>query len=112
MLVNIPAFSDEAIITEQDKSELSQVLTQHSFSEGFTDDGSKSEYYAYLENPKTGEAAKLFAVKNDQSITENDVISFCRERLTNYKVPKQISFIDELPKSAVGKLLRRELRNY
>ena len=54
LLVSIPAFSDEAIITEQDKSDLLQLLSRHDFSDGFSDDGSKSEYYAYLENPQTG----------------------------------------------------------
>ena len=54
LLVNVPTFSDEAIITERDKSDLLQILSQHSFSAGFSDDGSKREYYAYLENPKTG----------------------------------------------------------
>ena len=61
---------------------------------------------------KTGEAAKLFVVKSDQNINGEDVINFCKENLTAYKVPKQVVFIDELPKSTVGKLLRRELRNY
>jgi long-chain acyl-CoA synthetase len=58
----------------------------------------------------TGEAVKLFAVKSDPSITEDDVRDFCRERLVAYKVPKQVVFIDELPKSSVGKILRRELK--
>jgi long-chain acyl-CoA synthetase len=58
----------------------------------------------------SGEAVKLFAVKSDDSITEEDVRNFCRERLAGYKVPKQVVFIDELPKSAVGKILRRELK--
>ena len=58
----------------------------------------------------SGEAVKLFAVKSDDSITEDDVRDFCRERLAGYKVPKQVVFIDELPKSAVGKILRRELK--
>jgi long-chain acyl-CoA synthetase len=58
----------------------------------------------------SGEAVKLFAVKSDDSITEDDVRNFCRERLAGYKVPKQVVFIDELPKSAVGKILRRELK--
>ncbi len=60
---------------------------------------------------KTGEAVKLFVVRaagQDPSIT--DIIAFCRQHLTAYKVPKQIAFIDEVPKSAVGKVLRRELR--
>jgi len=59
---------------------------------------------------KTGEAVKLFAVKEDQSITQEQVIEFCRTSLTAYKIPKQVIFIDEIPKSSVGKLLRRELR--
>lgn len=59
---------------------------------------------------KTGEAVKLFAVKQDPNINEQQVIDFCRDNLTAYKVPKQVCFIDELPKSTVGKILRRELR--
>jgi long-chain acyl-CoA synthetase len=58
----------------------------------------------------TGEAVKLFVVKADEAVTEDDVRSFCRERLAGYKVPKQVVFMDELPKSAVGKILRRELK--
>jgi len=60
---------------------------------------------------KTGESPKLFVVKTDDSISEADVISFCKEHLTAYKIPKQIQFLTELPKSTVGKLLRRELRD-
>ena len=58
----------------------------------------------------SGEAVKLFVVKKDPSITADDVRQFLRKNLVAYKVPKQIEFIDELPKSAVGKILRRELR--
>jgi long-chain acyl-CoA synthetase len=58
----------------------------------------------------TGEAVKLFVVKKDESITADDVRQFLRKHLVAYKVPKQVEFIDELPKSAVGKILRRELR--
>jgi len=58
----------------------------------------------------SGEAVKLFAVKEDPIIDEAAVIHFCRQSLTAYKVPKQVIFIDEIPKSTVGKLLRRELR--
>ncbi len=61
-------------------------------------------------NEASGEAVKLFVVKTDESISEDDVRSFCRERLVAYKVPKQVVFLDELPKSAVGKILRRELK--
>ena len=63
-----------------------------------------------VEDEKTGEAVKLFVVKKDENMTEQDVIDFCRQQLTAYKVPKNIVFIDEIPKSSVGKLLRRELR--
>jgi long-chain acyl-CoA synthetase len=59
---------------------------------------------------RTGEAVKLFVVKADQSITEQDIIDYCRTGLTAYKIPKHVIFIDEIPKSTVGKLLRRELR--
>ena len=59
---------------------------------------------------KTGEGVKLFVVKNNQSLTEEEIIAHCKENLTAYKVPKQIAFIDELPKTNVGKVLRRALR--
>ena len=59
---------------------------------------------------KQGEAVKLFVVKNDPTLSEEDVAKFCRENLTGYKVPKYIEFRDELPKTNVGKILRRELR--
>lgn len=68
-----------------------------------------------VNNDKTGEAVKLFVVIDKEAhdsvnITEQDVIEFCRQGLTAYKVPKHVVFIDEIPKSTVGKLLRRELR--
>jgi len=59
---------------------------------------------------KQGEAIKVFLVKNDPILTEDDVMKYCRQNLTGYKVPKYIEFRDELPKSNVGKILRRELR--
>ena len=59
---------------------------------------------------KSGEVVKVFIVKKDKSLKEKEVIEFCRENLTGYKVPKQLAFMDELPKSPVGKILRRELR--
>jgi long-chain acyl-CoA synthetase len=58
----------------------------------------------------SGEAVKLFVVKNDPAITTDDVRQFLRKNLVAYKVPRHVEFIDELPKSAVGKILRRELR--
>jgi long-chain acyl-CoA synthetase len=61
---------------------------------------------------KTGEAVKLFVVKvPSAALTEVDVIAHCRKAMTSYKVPKTVRFVDALPKSTVGKILRRELRN-
>lgn len=61
---------------------------------------------------KTGEAVRLFVVKGDGAdISEESVRSHCRDVMTAYKVPKRVIFLDELPKSTVGKILRRELRN-
>lgn len=59
---------------------------------------------------KSGEAIKVFVVKSDPILTEDDVAKYCRQNFTGYKVPKYIEFRDELPKSNVGKILRRELR--
>ncbi|WP_419168828.1 long-chain-fatty-acid--CoA ligase [Halobacteriovorax sp.] len=61
-------------------------------------------------NEKSGEVVKLFVVKNDQSLTEEELMAFCKENLTGYKRPKFIEFRDELPKSNVGKILRKDLR--
>jgi long-chain acyl-CoA synthetase len=58
-----------------------------------------------------GEHIKAFIVKKNKNLSETDVIMFCKEGLTEYKVPKKIIFIDDLPKTNVGKILRRELRN-
>ena len=57
-----------------------------------------------------GESIKIYVVKDTPLLTEEDVSRYCRENLTGYKVPKYIEFRDELPKSNVGKILRRELR--
>lgn len=59
---------------------------------------------------KTGEAVKAFCVRTGTSLNGSDVQDYCREHLAKYKVPKQVEFVDELPKSTVGKILRRELR--
>ncbi|QCZ93120.1 long-chain-fatty-acid--CoA ligase FadD [Salinimonas iocasae] len=59
----------------------------------------------------SGEVVKLFVVRNDESLTEEEVISHCRDHLTGYKVPKRVVFKEELPKTNVGKILRRELRD-
>ncbi len=63
-----------------------------------------------IPHEKSGEVVKLFIVKKDQSLTEKDVIEFSRTVLTGYKVPKMVEFRDELPKSNVGKILRKDLR--
>jgi long-chain acyl-CoA synthetase len=61
-------------------------------------------------NESTGEAVKIFVVKKDQSLTDAELIQHCKERLTGYKVPKLVEFRTELPKTNVGKILRRELK--
>lgn len=62
-------------------------------------------------NEVSGEAVKVFVVKNDASLTPEELLTHCRRYLTGYKVPKIVEFRDELPKSNVGKILRRELRD-
>ncbi len=59
---------------------------------------------------KSGEVVKIFVVKKDNSLSESELMAFCRENLTGYKVPKAIEFRSDLPKTNVGKILRRELR--
>jgi long-chain acyl-CoA synthetase len=59
----------------------------------------------------SGEVVKLFVVKHDEKLTEEMVITHCKSLLTGYKVPKYIEFKSELPKTNVGKILRRELRD-
>ncbi len=60
---------------------------------------------------KSGEAVRLYVVKKDDSVTAEDVMKFCRDHLTGYKCPREVVFRGELPKSNVGKILRRELRD-
>jgi long-chain acyl-CoA synthetase len=84
-------------------NEIEQVVSQHPgvlecAAIGVTDE-------------KSGEAVKLFVVKNDPTLSEEDLADFCRDNFTAYKRPKYIEFRDELPKSNVGKILRRELRD-
>jgi len=59
---------------------------------------------------KMGETIKAFIVKKDPNLTEADILTHCSKRLTDYKMPKIIEFMDELPKTNVGKILRRQLR--
>ena len=64
-----------------------------------------------IPDARTGEAVKLFVVKKDPNLTEHDLIAFCHTQLTHYKVPKFVEFRTELPKTNVGKILRRQLRD-
>jgi long-chain acyl-CoA synthetase len=63
-----------------------------------------------IPSERSGEVVKIFVVKKDQSLTKEEVIEFSRKELTGYKVPKEVEFRDDLPKTNVGKILRRELR--
>lgn len=64
-----------------------------------------------VKDDKSGEVVKVFITIKDSTLTKEEVIQHCRENLTGYKVPKQVEFIKELPKSNVGKILRRQLRD-
>ncbi len=64
-----------------------------------------------IPSEKSGECVKIFVVKKDKSLKDKELIQYCRENLTAYKVPKEVEFLKELPKSNVGKILRRKLRN-
>ncbi|MCL4164599.1 UNVERIFIED_CONTAM: hypothetical protein GTU68_064209, partial [Idotea baltica] len=59
---------------------------------------------------KSGEVVRVCIVKKDKSLSEKEIIEYCRENLTGYKVPKVVDFMKELPKSGVGKILRKDLR--
>jgi long-chain acyl-CoA synthetase len=58
----------------------------------------------------TGEAVKVVLVRKDEALTEADIIAHARKNLTGYKIPRHVEFRDALPKTNVGKILRRELR--
>jgi len=62
-------------------------------------------------NEKSGEAVKIFVVRKDPKLTAEAIIAHCRDSLTGYKVPHYVEFRDELPKTNVGKILRRALRD-
>ncbi len=64
-----------------------------------------------IPDERSGELVKIFAVRTDDSITEEDVKAYCKEQLTGYKRPRFVEFRDELPKTNVGKILRRALRD-
>ncbi|MDQ5766995.1 AMP-binding protein [Thiothrix subterranea] len=65
-----------------------------------------------VKNEHSGEVVKAFVVKKDQSLTLEELKAYCRKELSAYKCPKQIVFVESLPKSNVGKILRKELRNW
>ena len=64
-----------------------------------------------IPHPVSGEIIKIFVTKKDESLTREELRSYCRQFLTGYKIPKEIEFRDELPKTNVGKILRRVLRD-
>jgi len=64
-----------------------------------------------LPDERSGEIVKVFVVRKNDSLTEQDIIDHCKENLTNYKRPRIVEFRDDLPKTNVGKILRRELRD-
>ena len=59
---------------------------------------------------KTTEAPKAFIIKKDQSLTEQEILAYCKKELTPYKIPRQVVFRNELPKTNVGKILRKDLK--
>ncbi len=63
-----------------------------------------------VDDEKSGEAVRLVVVRADDDLTRDDLLTWCRERLTGYKVPRSVVFVDALPKSTIGKILRREVR--
>ena len=64
-----------------------------------------------IEDKNRGESIKLFVVVNNPNLTKGEIIAFCKEGLTIYKIPKYVELIDEIPKNNVGKILRRKLRD-
>ncbi len=64
-----------------------------------------------IPDERSGESVKVFAVRTDESVTEQDVLEYCRKNLTGYKRPRTVEFRDDLPKTNVGKILRRALRD-
>jgi acyl-CoA synthetase (AMP-forming)/AMP-acid ligase II len=59
---------------------------------------------------KSGEVIKIFVVKKDQSLSESEILDYCHQNMTKYKIPKHVEFRKELPKSNVGKIIRRILK--
>ena len=84
-------------------NEIEDVLSMHS--------GVLEAAAIGVPDDNTGEAVKIFIVKKDPSLTAAQLVAYCREQLTRYKVPSQVEFRNELPKTNVGKILRRQLRD-
>ena len=63
-----------------------------------------------IQHEKTGEAPVAFVVRSDDSLTEEAILEACRAQLTNYKIPKELRFVDDVPVTLSGKVLRRQLR--
>ena len=64
-----------------------------------------------IEDEKTGETPVAFVVRSDDALTEETIVALCRDKLTNYKIPRQIRFVDDVPVTLSGKVLRRQLRD-
>lgn len=62
-----------------------------------------------IDDEKSGQVPKAFIVKQDETLSQDEVMIYLKQQLTSYKLPKYIEFVSGLPKSAVGKILRREL---
>lgn len=84
-------------------NEIEDVICLHAKVDECAAIGVKSE--------KSGESVKVFVVKKDKSLKEDELIKHCKENLTGYKVPKEVVFVKDLPKSNVGKILRRKLKD-
>lgn len=84
-------------------NEIEEVLVMH---EGILEAAAVG-----VSNDATGEAVKVFIVRKNPDLVEQDIFDHCNEMLTNYKRPKLVEFLDELPKTNVGKVLRKELRS-
>jgi long-chain acyl-CoA synthetase len=83
-------------------NEIEDVLSLHS--------GIQEAAAVGIPDKKTGEAVKVFIVKRDSALTKHNIKEHCRANLTNYKRPKEIIFLDQLPKTNVGKIMRRKLK--
>ncbi|HAR79844.1 MAG TPA: long-chain-fatty-acid--CoA ligase, partial [Succinivibrionaceae bacterium] len=83
-------------------SEIEDIVSRHAKVEECACIGVPSE--------ATGEAIKLFIVRKDNSLTREEIIEYCRRFLTGYKLPKKVEFVPRLPKSPIGKVMRRYLR--